>query len=258
MSELERFIEVVRRLRDPKDGCPWDSVQTNMSLRKFWVEELGEYLDALEQGDYYAVKDELGDLLLQIVLNAQICADEGRFTLEDVAKSEADKMIRRHPHVFGESNARTENELRSQWESIKHTEKGYGERSSVLDGVPRSMPALARAHKMLSKSKRVGFEYDDISGPLKKVDEEVREVHDALNENDAGHIEEELGDLLLAVVHLCRWKELNAEEVLQKAIAKYDARFRKMEAILKEELGKAPADCSKAELAEAWKKAKGN
>ena len=114
MSELDRLIEVVRRLRAPVGGCPWDSVQTNMSLRRFWTEELGEYLDALEEGNYDAVRDELGDLLLQVVLNAQICADEGRFTIEDVAKSEADKMVRRHPHVFGESNATTEAEFRRQ------------------------------------------------------------------------------------------------------------------------------------------------
>ena len=256
MSELERFIEVVRRLRDPEKGCPWDSVQTNMSLRRFWVEELGEYLDALESGDYDGVRDELGDLLLQIVLNAQVCADEGHFTIEDVARSEADKMIRRHPHVFGESDASTETELRRQWETIKHTEKGYSQRSSVLDGVPRSMPALARAHKMLSKAKQAGFEWEDISGAVDKVSEEVKEVKAALAEDDAAHVEEELGDLLLAVTHLCRWRDLNAEEVLQKAIAKYDHRFRKMEETLKSQLGKTVSDCTKQELLEAWKNAK--
>lgn len=256
MSELERLIEVVRRLRAPVGGCPWDSVQTNMSLRRFWTEELGEYLDALEEGNYDAVRDELGDLLLQVVLNAQICADEGRFTIEDVAKSEADKMVRRHPHVFGESTATTEAEFRRQWENIKHTEKGYSGRTSVLDGVPRSMPALARAHKMLSKTRQAGFEWDREEDALHKVDEELAEVHEALASGDEAHVEEELGDLLLAVVHLCRWHELQAEEVLQKAIAKYAARFRKTEEILKQETGRELSACTKQEMLQAWQKAK--
>ena len=256
MSELERLIDVVRKLRDPVGGCPWDSVQTNMTLRRFWTEELGEYLDALEEGNYDAVRDELGDLLLQVVLNAQICADEGRFTIEDVAKSEADKMVRRHPHVFGESNATTEAEFRRQWETIKHSEKGYSKRTSVLDGVPRSMPALARAHKMLSKSRQAGFEWNQEADALAKVDEELAEVHAALASGNEAQIEEEIGDLLLAVTHLCRWHELQAEEVLQKAIAKYDGRFRKMEGILKEETGRDLASCSKEEMIDAWNKAK--
>lgn len=256
MSELNRLIEVVARLRSPVNGCPWDSVQTNMSIRRYLIEEVGEYLDALEAGDDYAVKDELGDLLLQIVLNSQIAADEGRFNIQDVAKSEADKMIRRHPHVFGESSASTEEEYRRQWESIKHTEHGYRERKSAIDGVPRSVPALARAQKMLSKASRAGFEWPSVKEALGKVDEELAEVHEAVEKGDSDAISEELGDLLFAIVKVCGLQDIQAEEILQSAIGKFSRRFRAMETNLLAEGVENMLSLSIEQKIAAWKKAK--
>ncbi len=256
MKELERLVEVVARLRDKKHGCPWDSVQTNMSIRRYLVEEAGEYLDALEAGDDYAVRDELGDLLLQVVLNAQIAKDEGRFDLEDVAKSEADKMVRRHPHVFGTSDARTDDELLKQWERIKHTEKGYSERKSALDGVPRSVPGLIRAQKTASKAMKAGFCWPGPVEALAKVEEELAEVKSAMNADDGAMLEEELGDLLFAIAVLCQHKGIQAEEAMHGAIRKFSERFRKMESLL-EETGAGPmAQCGPDVLGMAWRQAK--
>jgi len=244
MSEIERLIEVVARLRDPEKGCPWDSVQTNMSIRSYLVEEAGEYLDALEDGDYDAMRDELGDILLQVVLNAKIAEDEGHFNIEDVARSEADKMVRRHPHVFASSNARTEEEFRRQWDSIKSSEKGYDKRESAMDGIPRSVPGLARAQKMLSRASRAGFDWPDVQGVLDKVGEELGEVRQALAEGKQEHLSEELGDLLLAVVKLCHWNGIQAEEAMHASVKKYTERYRAMEA----ELRKQGLDAAKATI----------
>jgi len=256
LEQLKRLVEVVARLRSPVNGCPWDSVQTNMSIRRYLIEEAGEYLDALEAGDDYAVRDELGDLLLQIVLNAQIAQDEDRFSLEDVAKSEADKMVRRHPHVFGESDATTPEEYRRQWEEIKRTEKGYSERKSAIDGVPRSLPALARAQKKLSKAARAGFEWPSLGDAVAKVDEELAEVRQALAEGDKGAIAEELGDLLIAIAKICNLQELQAEEILHAAIRKFDRRFRKVEEMAASAGYSKLGDCPISRMMDSWKVAK--
>ncbi len=250
MSEIERFKKVVAQLRDPERGCPWDREQTMMSLRRFLIEEAGEYLDALESGDMDAVKDEMGDLLLQIVLNCQIASEEGLFTFEEVAKSEADKMVRRHPHVFDGVEFRTEAERAASWDAIKKSEKN-DERKSVLDGIARAMPALARAQKVQDKAARAGFEWDDFEGALGKVEEELGEVKEAVARgDDADHLSEELGDLLFALVNICRWKGLQAEEVLQGGIRKFITRFQKMEELIDVRASDT------AELEAGWQKAK--
>ena len=222
MDELARLVEVVRRLRDPQTGCPWDSVQTNRSIRRYLVEEAGEYLDALEEENWEEVREELGDLLLQVVLNAQICQDDGRFDLQDVAREEADKMIRRHPHVFGISLAHTEEERRRQWDAIKNAEPGNLTRKSALDGVPRSMPALARAQKTLSKISRAGLPAPDFG-----------ELHSELTEAQTATSTEEfsqhLGRLMFGLVALCRQHDVQAEEVLQDAIRAFHRAFREHE-----------------------------
>ena len=255
MSEIERLIEVVARLRDPEKGCPWDSVQTNMSIRNYLVEEAGEYLDALEDGDFDAMRDELGDILLQVVLNAKIAEDEGHFNIEDVARSEADKMVRRHPHVFAVSKAKSEEELRKQWDSIKSSEKGYDKRDSAMDGIPRSIPGLARAQKMLSRASRAGFDWPDIKGALDKLDEEVAEAKQAIAEDNKEHLSEELGDLLLAVVKLCHWNNIQAEEAMHASVKKYARRYRAMEQELQSQ-GLNPANATVAQKLAAWKTAK--
>ena len=251
MSELERFKSVVAKLRDPETGCPWDRVQTMMSLRRYLIEEVGEYLDALEAGDFDAVKDEMGDLLMQVVLNCRIAEEEGKFTLEDVAKSEADKMIRRHPHVFQGVELKTEQERIDSWDKIKKNEKDDGRRSA-LDGVARAMPGLSRAQKVLDKAGRVGFEWADFNGAMAKVEEELAEVKEAAAADDAKALEEELGDLLFTVVNLCRWKNLQAEEVIHGGIRKFVERFKKMESLIHVK-GSTPE-----EMMEAWRKAKLN
>ncbi|MBQ6473582.1 MAG: nucleoside triphosphate pyrophosphohydrolase, partial [Victivallales bacterium] len=222
MDELERLIKVVKRLRDPQTGCPWDSVQTNRSIRRYLVEEAGEYLDALEEENWDEVREELGDLLLQVVLNAQICQDEGRFDLQDIARDEADKMIRRHPHVFGTSSAHTEEERRRQWDAIKNAEPGNLTRKSALDGVPRSMPALARAQKTLSKIDRAGLPAPDF-GELRG------ELTAAQSSQDTGDFSRHLGRLMFGLVALCRQHDVQAEEVLQDAIRAFHRSFRENE-----------------------------
>lgn len=219
MSELERLVEVVNRLRDPEKGCPWDSVQTNLSIRKYLVEEVGEYLDALESGDAEGMKEELGDILLQVVLNSRIAEQEGKFSLEEVARGEADKMIRRHPHVFGESNAHTESELRSQWERIKNGEGGHEERKRSIDGVPRSMPALARAHKLLAKAQRGGYQAPNAA-------EEAQAMVQNLMQLSSENAQTLLPKLLFSLVNLCRQYDCNSEELLQEAIRKFIAEYK--------------------------------
>lgn len=254
-DQLERLVEVVARLRSPVNGCPWDSVQTNMSIRRYLIEEAGEYLDALEAGDYDAVRDELGDILLQVVLNAQIAQDEGHFNIQDVARHEADKMIRRHPHVFGTSSASTEDELRRQWEDIKRTEKECAERKSAMDGVSRSVPALARAQKMLSRARGAGFEWPCFEDALAKVAEELGEVRQALANGDEAGVAAELGDLLFAIVKVCAWRDLHAEELLQAACAKFERRFRFVEARVPKNAS-GVLNCDIGHLLELWKEAK--
>ncbi len=257
MDELKRLIDVVARLRSPTDGCPWDSVQTNMSIRHYLVEEAGEYLDALEEGNDHAVMDELGDLLLQIVLNAQIAKDEGRFDIQDVARSEADKMIRRHPHVFGENAVKDKSEdaLRSQWERIKHTEAGYSERKSAMDGIPRHIPGLQRAQKAVARSTRAGFKWPSIDGSMGKIDEELAEVHEALEKGDDNALAEEIGDLFFALVVLCHQKGFQSEEVMQAAVHKYMERFRCVEQEFAER-GVVMKEAPIEELVASWKRAK--
>ncbi len=218
MSELDRLVEVVRRLRDPEKGCPWDSVQTNLSIRKYLVEETGEYLDALEAGDFEGMKEELGDILLQVVLNSRIAEQEGHFSIEDVARGEADKMVRRHPHVFGESDAHTESELRSQWERIKNGEGGHEERKRSIDGVPRSMPALARAHKLLAKAQRGGYQAPNAA-------DEVNAMRENLAKLTAENARDLLPKLLFSLANLCRQYDCNSEELLQEAIRKFIAEY---------------------------------
>ena len=248
MTELQHFVDIVRQLRAKEHGCPWDCAQTLMSLRRFLVEESGEYLDAVESGDAAAILEELGDLLLQVVLNAQVASDEGLFTIEDVAAAESAKMIRRHPHVFGDAALKTEDELRASWERIKRQEKGAS--ASAIDGVPRSMPGLMRAQKLSQKAAHAGFEWRNTDEAFGKLREEWQEVEAAYAAGDDANLEEELGDLMFMTAVLCRLKKLQAEEVLQGAIAKFTRRFRHVETHV--DLSSASPD----DMVAAWKDAK--
>ena len=255
MQEMERFVGIVRQLRS-ENGCPWDKAQTHRSLRRCLVEEAGEFLDAVENDDFEGMQEELGDLLLQVVLHAQIASEEGKFTLEDVARSECEKLLRRHPHVFAGQTVASAAEALKSWERSKIGEAGSQQkRLSVMDGVPRSVPALSRAQKTLSKAGKSGFEWNSMVEVVEKIEEELQEVKDALQEGNPVHLEEELGDLLFTVVNLCRWQKIEAEESLQQAVGKFMHRFRWMEDELRRQQ-KSMEQLSSLELKNMWLQAK--
>ena len=250
--ELVRLVEVVRRLRAP-DGCPWDRAQTHDSIKRNLVEETGEFLDALEDRDLDGVQEELGDLLLQVLLHAQIAEDTGEFDLEAIAKHEADKLVRRHPHVFGDKHAGNADEALKSWEGAKVGEAGaQARRKSQMDGVPRSMPGLARMQKAFMKAGKVGFEWPNIEDAVAKVEEEVAEVKAARAEGNREHLGEELGDLLAATVKLCHLEHFEAEELMHASVLKFASRFRHME----EHAGKPLAECTLEEMIALWNAAK--
>jgi MazG family protein len=227
-DSVARLKEIVARLRAP-DGCPWDREQNHESLRASLLEECHEAIDAINRADDKNLCEELGDLLLLVVMHAQMGAERGAFHFEEVAASVCEKMIRRHPHVFGESSAADSGEVLRQWEQIKREEKGGGESASVLSGLARSLPALLRAQNVQKKAARVGFDWPDAAGPLQKIEEEARELEEAVALGDPGRIEEELGDFLFSAVNLSRKLGLDAETVLCAATEKFIRRFQRME-----------------------------
>ncbi|MBV9642731.1 MAG: nucleoside triphosphate pyrophosphohydrolase [Verrucomicrobia bacterium] len=221
-SPVDRLRQIVAQLRSP-EGCPWDREQTHQSLKPHLIEECYELVDAIDAGDDKGIKEELGDLLLQVVLHSQMASEVNRFDLDDVATIIADKLVNRHPHVFGEKQLPDSAAVLRQWEVIKQAEKQ--DRRSALDGVPKALPALARAQKMQAKAARVGFDWNGPDGALAKVREELREMESA----PGNRLHEEVGDLLFAVVNFARKKELDAEQLLNRAIAKFATRFQAME-----------------------------
>jgi tetrapyrrole methylase family protein/MazG family protein len=227
-GSFETFQDTIARLRAP-DGCPWDREQTHQSLRRNLLEEAYEVLDALDADDAESLREELGDLLLQIVLHSQIAVEEGEFSMSDVIASIDAKIKRRHPHVFGEVQVSGVGDVIANWEAIKQGERadnGNGHKSA-LDGVPRDLPALAQAEAYGDRAARVGFDWPDVNGVLDKVCEEVREVQSASSPEERA---EELGDLLFALVNAARWMKIDPEAALRAANAKFAARFRKVEA----------------------------
>ena len=238
---LERLVAIMRRLRDPVTGCEWDREQSFATIAPFTIEEAYEVADAIARGDMEALADELGDLQLQVVFHSQMAEEAGHFTLDDVLGGICDKLERRHPHLFGGA-AETPG-----WEAIKAAERRQRPDESALAGVAQALPALERAQKLQRRAARIGFDWPDISGPRAKIDEELAEL-DA--ETDAAAREEELGDLLFAVVNLARHLNIDAEEALRKANRKFEARFRAIE--------KAPglSGLSLDEMEKLWTRAK--
>lgn len=249
---VNELVGILERLRG-EGGCPWDREQTHRTLKRFLIEEVGELLDAIDDRDDRAMVDELGDVLLQIVFHCQIAREEGRFSFQDAARAECEKMVRRHPHVFGEASVSSPDAVVDQWEEIKQTERDGEAVASAVDGVPRSLPALHRAQKIQRKAAKAGFEWPDLSGALAKVDEEMAEVKSALAAGDEAAVIEELGDLLFAVVNVCRWRRVEAEDVLQQAIRKFDRRFRALEADMGSDDGQLP-HCDTAEMLARWRR----
>jgi tetrapyrrole methylase family protein / MazG family protein len=260
---FEKLVAVQARLRAP-NGCPWDREQTHQSLRTYLIEEAYEVLEALESGDDAKFAEEMGDLLLQIVFHSQIAREEGRFTVADVIREIHDKMIRRHPHVFGKTRAKDSAEVLRNWERIKAEERRSsqnkddstaGERApkaeSLLDGVSRALPATLEGFQLTRKASRIGFDWDDAGGVFEKLQEETEELKKALEEQDQRKREEELGDLLFAAVNLSRFLKIDPEIALKKANTKFSRRFREMERLARKN-GREFKDVSRAEMEALW------
>ena len=249
---FERLVALQAQLRAPK-GCPWDIEQTHLTLRTYLIEEAYEVLEALESGDDAKFAEELGDLLLQIVFHAQIGREAGEFTIDDVCRGIVDKMVRRHPHVFGDAKVSTAEEVVTQWEEIKLKEKGGSRpRTSLLDGIPGHLPALLAAERVQSRAAEVGFDWESVNGPIDKIAEEVSELAAA---EDAQQRQDELGDVLFSVVALGRHLRLSGEDALRAATRRFSERFRMVEK-LAEAQGKTVSACSRPELAGLWEQAK--
>ena len=262
---FEKLAVVQARLRAP-DGCPWDRGQTHASLRTYLIEEAYEVLEAMESGDDAKFADEMGDLLLQIVFHSDIAREEGRFEVSDVIRAVHDKMVRRHPHVFGEKRAKDSAEVLKNWEQIKKEEraaagkkaegaKNVSKPASMLDGVSRALPAGLEGFQLTRRAARIGFDWDNVEGVFDKMNEEAGELRQALSEKDARRTEEEMGDLLFAAVNLARFLHIDPEIALKKANAKFSARFRAMEKLAVER-GQPLADVPREEMERLWEEVK--
>jgi tetrapyrrole methylase family protein/MazG family protein len=252
-TAFEQFQEIIAHLRAP-DGCPWDKEQTHLSLRKHLIEESYEALDALDYEDPIKMREEFGDLLLQIVLHAQIAAEYGEFTMTEIIKGIHDKIVRRHPHVFGDVEVDGVGNVLSNWEKIKAAErKANGEvTKGVLDGLPSALPALTQAHEYQDRAARVGFDWPEIEGVLEKIKEEIDEVRRTTSEVE---LAEELGDLFFALVNLARWKKIDAESALRATNIKFKKRFAHIEQSARLQ-GKHIQELSLDEMEAFWQEAK--
>ena len=228
---IERLLGVMRKLRAP-DGCPWDREQTNESLKADLIEEAYEVIDAIEGGNVSHLEEELGDLLLQVVFHSQICQEDGHFEFSDVANGISDKLVRRHPHVFGEVQVSGTGEVLQNWDAIKKAEKkGEGDKpSSIVSGIPKHLPALQKAHQIQKRAARAGFDWDNIDDVFAKLHEEIDEVKEAIKREHEEDIRDELGDLLFSVVNVSRFLGHNPEELLNHNIKKFVRRFQHVEA----------------------------
>ena len=255
---LQKLIDVVAHLRDPDQGCPWDLKQTHASLVPYVLEEAHEVADAIRQGSDAEMKEELGDLLLQVVLHAQIAREQQRFDLDAIADGISDKLIRRHPHVFGDAVASTSDEVRRSWEAIKLQEQAEalaGSSSPLSDRLRakvRGLPALAGAMTISKKAAKAGFEWDDMAGVWEKVHEELDELKEAVASGENGHAQEELGDLLFTLVNVARWCQIEPEEGLSGTNQRFLDRFSRVEAALDGDLQGRSIN----ELEALWKQAK--
>lgn len=252
MENLARLQDIVARLRAP-DGCPWDREQTHSTLRASLAEECHEVIDAIERSDDTNLREELGDLLLQVVMHAQLADERGAFTLEEIACTVSEKMVRRHPHVFGDKSAADSAAVLKQWEKIKREEKGGN--AGVLDGVAISLPALLRSQTLQKKAARVGFDWPDVEPVYEKLGEEIAEVREAVAAKDPAAIEAEIGDLLFSAVNLARKLGVDAETALAGANKRFLARFRHIEQSLRAE-GREVDGTSLEELDHLWEQAK--
>jgi MazG family protein len=253
-NHLERLVKIIARLRAP-DGCPWDREQTHASILSCLLDETYEFFEAVEEKNDYKIKEELGDLLLQVVLHAQMASEREAFDIQAVANEICEKLIRRHPHVFGNVKAADSVEVLKNWETIKKGEAGKEHRTSLVDDVPAALPALFRAEKIQRRVARVGFDWTDLKPVLDKVEEEFAEFREALESGDQEHAAVELGDILFALVNVARHKKICAEDALRLTITKFEKRFK----FIEEHFKKAGKDLHKAKLEDmdkVWEKSK--
>jgi len=229
MSNINNLLEVMARLRDPDNGCPWDVQQDFSTIAPYTIEEAYEVADAIAREDFAGLKDELGDLLLQVVFHAQMADEAGHFDFAEVTATITDKMRRRHPHVFGSATERAAGARQGSWERIKSEERADNDDPSALAGVARALPALKRAEKLGKRAAHVGFDWPDRSGVQAKISEELDELEEAVGTQQPVRIEEELGDLLFATVNLARHLDIDPEKALAAANNKFESRFRDME-----------------------------
>jgi MazG family protein len=252
---IERLLAIMARLRGP-GGCPWDREQTLRTLRPYLLEETHEVLEAIESGDAAEHREELGDLLLQIVFQAQLAQEEGRFDFADVAEAISRKLVSRHPHVFGDAEVGDAEGVMRQWVALKRKEKqAKGGGQSVLEGVPREMPGLARAERLTEKASRIGFDWAEPAGARAKVAEELAELDAAVTRGDRASTEDEIGDLLLAVANLARKLSVPPEEALRRALGRFIQRFQYVEREL-ERRGVSQGSATLEQMDELWEEAK--
>ncbi len=255
MSGIDKLREVMKDLRNPESGCPWDVEQDFSSIAPYTVEEAYEVADAIERNDMDDLRDELGDLLLQVVFHARMAEEAELFDFDDVATAIAEKMIRRHPHVFGSETERADGKKDGSWEQIKEAERSKSTDDSALAGVTKALPALKRAQKLGKRASRVGFDWPDRQGVRDKINEELEELEEAVGARDSADMEEEFGDVLFAIVNLARHLDIDPENALTRANYKFERRFRDMEAEIGQS-GKRFRDFDLAALDKFWRAAK--
>jgi nucleoside triphosphate diphosphatase len=256
-SEINRLLGVMAALRNREGGCPWDIEQTFATIAPYTIEEAYEVADAIERQDMASLKEELGDLLFQVVFHAQIAQEQGAFSFDDVTRALSDKMIARHPHVFGDGLVETAEEQTLNWEQMKQAERAIKLKSdpSVLADIPLALPALMRAEKLAKRAARVGFDWPSLSEVFDKLDEETLEVREAVLEGDQDHIAEEIGDMLFVVANLARKAKVDPELALRNANTKFERRFRWIEGELAK-TGRTPDQSSLEEMDGLWNRAK--
>ena len=251
---FDRLVDVVAMLRS-KNGCPWDLAQTHESLKADLIEEAYELIEAIDAKVPKKICDELGDLLMQVMLHSQIATDRNEFSVDEVIENLTEKLVRRHPHVFGSVVATDENEVLENWEEIKRGEEGNKDRKSSLDGIPHSLPSLQRAEKIQKRASRAGFDWDTTEDVLPKLQEEIDEIEESIRNDDITEIEMEIGDLLFSVVNLCRFLNVQPEEALRKSTRKFVDRFQRMETAL-ERTNKKFKDYDLSTLDQIWEQVK--
>ncbi len=251
---FDRLVDVVAKLRSD-NGCPWDLAQTHESLKADLIEEAYELIEAIDTKVPKKICDELGDLLMQVMLHSQIATDRNEFSVDEVIENLTEKLVRRHPHVFGSVVATDENEVLENWEEIKRGEEGNKDRKSSLDGIPHSLPSLQRAEKIQKRASRAGFDWDQTEDVLPKLQEEIDEIEESIRNDDITEIEMEIGDLLFSVVNLCRFLNVQPEEALRKSTRKFVDRFQRMETAL-ERTNKKFKDYDLSTLDQIWEQVK--